>query len=123
MKKKILLIDDDTYTRELYHDLLVNEGYDVIAVSNGEQGLVEAVNGGFNLILLDVIMPKMDGLSFMREYTVLQPNLQNGPLIMLTVLEDESIIKGCLALGAAGYLIKSALTPEDIIREVKTYLS
>src|SRR5258708_10270275 len=115
MKKKILLIDDDTYTRELYHDLLVNEGYDVIAVSNGEQGLVEAVNGGFNLILLDVIMPKMDGLSFMREYTVLQPNLQNGPLIMLTVLEDESIIKGCLALGAAGYLIKSALTPEDII--------
>ncbi len=123
MKKKILLVEDDHNTRELYKDVLKEAGYDVVAADNGEKGLVEAINGGFDLILLDIIMPRMDGLTFIREYNSLQPELPNGPLVMLTVLDDDPIIKGCLALGATGYLIKSSLNPDGLIKEVKNFLS
>src|SRR5438874_2098363 len=107
MIARILLADDDVYTRELYEELLRSEGYEVVAVGDGEASLVEAVKGGFDLILSDIIMPKKDGVSFLKEYKTLKPQKPNGPIIMLTVLGEDPIIKSCLELGAAGYLIKS----------------
>ena len=123
MVQRILLVDDEVYTRELYEELLRGEGFDVVAVGDGEVGLVEAVKGGFDLILLDIIMPKKDGVSFLREYNAIKPQKPNGSIVMLTVLGEEPVIKSCLELGAAGYLIKSELTPDQVLKEVKTYLS
>lgn len=120
--QRILLVDDDVYTRELYEELLKAEGYEVIAVADGEAGLVEAVKGGFDLILLDIIMPKKDGVSFLKEYRTLTPQKPNGQIVVLSVLGEEPIIKSCLELGAAGYLIKSELTPDQVLAEVKGYL-
>jgi len=122
MIQRILLIDDEAYTRELYEELLKGEGYEVVAAEEGEAGLVEAVKGGFDLILLDIIMPKKDGVSFLREYQTLKPQKPNGKIVMLTVLGEDALIKTCLELGAAGYLIKSELTPDQIIAEIKNYL-
>lgn len=122
MAQRVLLIDDDVYTRELYEELLRSEGYDVVAVADGEAGLAQAVQGGFNLILLDIIMPKKDGLTFLKEYKTLKPQNSNGPIVMLTVLGEDPIIKSCLELGASGYLIKSELTPDQVLVEVKGYL-
>ena len=122
MAQRILLIDDDPYTRELYEELLRGEGYETVAVADGETGITEAVQGGFDLILLDIIMPKKDGISFLKEYKTLKLQKPNGQIIMLTVLGEDPIIKSCLELGASGFLIKSELTPDQVVKEVKGYL-
>lgn len=122
MTQRILLIDDDVYTRELYEELLRGEGYEVVAVVDGEAGFVEAVKGGYDLILLDIIMPKKDGVSFLKEYKTLKPQKPNGQIVILSVLGEDPIIKSCLELGASGYLIKSELTPDQVLSEVKGYL-
>lgn len=122
MTSRILLVDDEAYTRELYEELLKGEGYDIVAAEDGATALVHAVKGGFDLILLDIIMPKKDGISFLREYNTLKPQKPNGPIVMLSVLGEDPIIKSCLELGAAGYLIKSELTPDQVLKEVRAYL-
>lgn len=120
---RILLVDDETYTRELYEELLKDEGFEVVIADNGEAALVEATKGRFDLILLDIIMPKKDGTSFLKEYQNLKPQNPNGPIIMLSVLGGDPIIKSCLELGAAGFLIKSEITPDKLVEEVKNYLA
>lgn len=122
MAQRILLIDDDIYTRELYEELLRGDGYEITAVGDGESGLVEALKGGFDLILLDIIMPKKDGVTFLKDYTTLTPQKPNGQVVILSVLGEDPIIKSCLELGAVGYLIKSELTPDQVLKEVKGYL-
>lgn len=122
MIQRILLIDDEAYTRELYEELLRGEGYEVVVAADGEAGFVEAVKGGFDLILLDIIMPKKDGVSFLKEYQTLNPQKPNGKIVMLSVLGEDPIIKSCLELGASGYLIKSELTPDQVLKEIKTFL-
>ncbi len=121
--KKILLVEDDLYTRELYLDLLQNEGFLVTPAVNGEIGLGEAIKGGYDLILLDIMMPKKDGITFLKEYQTSETQKPNGQIIMLTNVGEDAIIKTCMELGATGFLIKSALTPDEVLREVKNYLS
>ena len=123
MIQRILLIDDDIYTRELYEELLRGEGYEVVAVADGEAGLIEAVKGGYDIVLLDIIMPKKDGVSFLKEYQTLKPQRPNGQIVMLSVLGEDPIIKSCLELGASGYLIKSELTPDQVLKEIKGFLT
>lgn len=122
MAQRILLVEDDKYTRELYEDLLKGEGYDVTSAEDGELGFEKAIEGGFDLILLDIIMPKKDGVSFLKLYQTQQPTKPNGKIVMLTNLNDDSMIKSCFNLGAVGYLMKSELTPDQIIKETKNYL-
>lgn len=123
MAQRILLVEDDKYTRELYEDLLKGEGYDVTSAEDGEAGFEKAIEGGFDLILLDIIMPKKDGVSFLKLYQNSTPTKPNGKIVMLTNLNDDSMIKSCFSLGAAGYLMKSELTPDQIIKETKNYLT
>ena len=123
MAAKILLVEDETYTRELYDDLLKEEGYDVVAVADGEAALTEADKGGFDLLLVDIIMPKKDGLGFLKDYQAIKAQNPNAKIVMLTVLGEDAIIKSCLELGAVGYLLKSELTPDQVLAEVKNYLT
>lgn len=123
MAQRILLVEDDKYTRELYEDLLKGEGYDVTCAEDGETGFEKAIEGGFDLILLDIIMPKKDGVSFLKLYQNSTPAKPNGKIVMLTNLNDDSMIKSCFSLGAVGYLMKSELTPDQIIKETKNYLA
>jgi DNA-binding NarL/FixJ family response regulator len=85
--------------------------------------LVEALKGGFNLILSDIIMPKKDGVTFLKEYGEKTPDNPNGPIVMLTVLGQDPIIKSCLQMGASGFLIKSELTPDQVLKEVRGYIT
>lgn len=119
---RILLVDDDIYIRELYEDLLKDEGYEIVTAGDGEQALQEALKGGFDIILMDIIMPKKDGITFVKEYMKQTPQKPNGKIVMLTVLNEDPLIKSCLEQGASGYLIKSQLNPDQILKEIKLYL-
>jgi DNA-binding response OmpR family regulator len=119
---KILLIEDDQFLRDMYNELLSDEGFEVTSCADGEEGFNKAEQGGYNLVLLDIMLPKMDGLQVLK--TLQEKDLLglNGPVVMLTNLGQDNIVKQGFDLGASGYLIKSALTPDQVLHEVRTFL-
>ena len=121
-KKKILIIEDDLYTRELYEEVLTEAGFIVDSAANGEEGLVKAQRGGYNLILLDVMMPKIDGLGVLSSLKENPPKVENGPIILLTNLAHDPVITQALKLGAKTYLIKSDLNPDELVKRVREHI-
>lgn len=120
--KRILIVEDDQFLREFYQELLQSEGFIVDTAPDGEVGLQKAKEGGFHLILLDIMLPKKDGIQILRDIKLQPPAKSNGPIVVLTNLGQDAIIKQCFDLGAAGYLIKSALNPDQVLTEIHTYL-
>jgi two-component system, OmpR family, response regulator VicR len=120
--KRILIVEDDQFLREFYQELLTSEGYTIDVGQDGEVGFQKAHEGGFNLVLLDIMMPKKDGLQVLRDLKASPPAKPNKEVVMLTNLGQDAIIKQCFELGASGYLIKSALNPDQVLIEIKSYL-
>ncbi len=121
-KIRILIVEDDQFLREFYQELLQAEGFTVDAAVDGEMALVKIKEGGFNLIMLDIMMPKKDGLQVLREMKLFTPTQPNGNIVVLTNLGHDSIIKQCFELGASGYLVKSAMNPDQVLTEINSYL-
>lgn len=121
--KRILIVEDDQFLREFYQELLVGEGFNVDTAEDGEIGSNKAKEGGYDLVLLDIMLPKKDGLQVLRDLKVSPPKSPNGPIVVLTNLGQDVVIKQCFALGAVGYLIKSAMNPDQVLTEVHAYLS
>lgn len=122
MPEKILIIEDNKELAALYKRALGNAGYLVAASQSGENGLHLAQKNGFDLILLDIMLPQKNGLEVLKELKK-DAHTQKIPVYMLTVLGKEDIIKEAFELGADGYLIKFSLTPSDIVKEVKNFLA
>jgi CheY-like chemotaxis protein len=122
MAKKIMVVDDDLYIRELYEEVLKDEGYTVDSASNGEEALNKLKMGGYDLALLDIMMPKLDGLGVMDALSKNPPPVKNGPIILLTNLDHDPLIKDAMSKGAAAFIIKADITPADLIGQVKKYL-
>lgn len=122
MAATILIIEDDYFIRELYERQLNKRGYNVVSAADGAEGLVKAAEVSPNLILLDIMLPKLNGLDLLGTLKA-KPETQSIPVVLLTNLGQESVIKEGFKLGAKGYLIKSAYTPEQIINEVESFLS
>lgn len=119
---RILVVEDDQFLRDLYNELLTEEGYTVELAGNGEDGHEKAKVGGFDLILLDIMLPKIDGLEVLRRLKAHPAKAANGPIVLLTNLGQDAIIKEGFSLGATGYIIKSAMTPDQVLSEVKVFL-
>lgn len=119
---RILLVEDDKFTRELYELLLKEEGYQVDTAEDGEIGYTKAIEGGYDLILLDIMLPKKDGLTVLKDLRRNPPKTINKKIVMLTVLNQDEFIKSAMRLGADGYLMKSSLKPDEVLKEVKTFL-
>ncbi len=117
-QKKILLVEDEAMIRELYARQLTKGGFLVKPVATGEEGLETLKQESFDLLLLDIMLPGMNGLQMLREFKLKNPN---SPMIviLLTNLGQESVIKEGFELGAQAYLIKTSLTPDQVVQEVK----
>lgn len=122
MTKKIMVVDDDLYIRELYVEVLKDEGYTVESAANGEEALNKLKLGGYDLILLDIMMPKLDGLGIMDALNKTPPPVKNGPIILLTNLDHDPLIKDAMSKGAVAFIIKADITPADLLGQVKKYL-
>lgn len=119
--KKILIVEDDQFLREFYQELLGEEGYMVEVAAEGEMGLSRIRSGVYDLILLDIMLPKKDGIQILRELKATPP-ANKSTIVVLTNLGQDAVIRECFDLGADGYLIKSALNPDQVLTEVKSYL-
>lgn len=120
--KKILLVEDEDFIRELYQRQLSKEGFMVKAAPDGTQGLAALNAEKFDLLLLDIMLPGMNGLQVLREFKTKNPG---SPMItiLLTNLGQEAVIKEGFELGAQAYLIKASYTPDQVVQEVKNALT
>lgn len=121
MKKRILIIEDDNDLRQLYAEVLRDEGFEVNEAADGQAGLDKVLGEFYDLLLLDIMLPKRDGLEILKAARS-QKGLADLKVVLLTNLGRESIIKEGFELGADGYLIKSEIDPGKLVSEVKTFL-
>lgn len=119
--KKILLIEDEDFIRELYVRQLTKAGFEVKIAVDGASGVEMLKNETFDLLLLDIMLPGMNGLQLLREFKTQNPQ---SPMItiLLTNLGQEAVIKEGFELGAQAYLIKASYTPDQVVQEVKNAL-
>ena len=120
-KKRILIIEDDFFIRDIYLRQFNKEGFEVDSAENGPDGLVKAVEQQPSAILLDIMLPGMNGLQLLREFKTQNPN-SKMITILLTNLGQEAVIKEGFELGAQAYLIKASYTPDQVVSEVKSAL-
>ena len=122
MPERILLAEDDRILRKAGETALRNRGYEVIAAVDGEDALAKAREAPPDLVLLDVMMPKIHGFDVLRGLKG-DPRLRDIPVIMLTNLEQASDIKRAADGGAYGYLVKSNLDLEHLAGKVAEALA
>jgi len=120
-KQTILLVEDDEFLAELYATKLNLEGYEVLIASDGEKGLKMATDKLPELILLDIILPKMDGFEVLKEMKS-KKKTTKIPVILLTNLSQKDEVKKGLELGADDYLIKAHFMPSEVISKIKKVL-
>lgn len=119
--KRILLVEDDDALANVYLMRLQAESFDVRRVANGEEALASALNYKPDLVLLDVMMPKVSGfdvLDILRN----TPETANLKIIMLTALSQESDKERANSLGVDDYLVKSQVVIADVIDRIKHHL-
>lgn len=126
--KKMLVIEeieDDTSLRNVLHDKFSLEGFSVLAEKDGEAGLATALRERPDLILLDIVMPKMDGITMMKKLRQANEWGKNVPIILLTNLSaDEDRINQAIAENEpAYYLVKSNWTLSDLLEKIRDRLS
>jgi CheY-like chemotaxis protein len=121
-KKRILIVEDDPLTLKVYSTVLTSSGFIVDTAEEGMMGLEKIKEGGFDLILLDAMLPKMDGLTILAKIREVPPVKPNGPIVLTTNLAGEELQKQALTQGAIACLRKTDLSPEQLLDEVKRYL-
>jgi len=120
MTGKILLVEDEMFVRELYERVLKQSSLEVITAGDGITGL-QAADEKPDLILLDIMIPGLNGIEVLRRLKQ-NANTSSIPVVLLTNLGQESIIKQALDLGASGYLMKVRITPYQIVAHVQEFL-
>ena len=118
-KKTILIVEDDKFLRDLVVQKLIKEGFDTVEAVDGEQGVEKVKETKPNLVLLDLILPGIDGFEVLAKIKE-DPVLAEIPVIILSNLGQRDDIEKGLKLGAADYLIKAHFTPGEVIEKVKS---
>ncbi|OGY45017.1 MAG: hypothetical protein A3A24_03060 [Candidatus Buchananbacteria bacterium RIFCSPLOWO2_01_FULL_46_12] len=121
-KRHILLVEDDEFLAELYATKLNLEGFEVSLASDGEKGLKLIKEKNPDLVLLDIIMPKMDGFEVLKQIKA-DKKTKSIPVILLTNLSQKDEVKKGLELGAVDYLIKAHFMPSEVVKKIKSALA
>jgi len=121
-KKNILLVvEDEQSLAKAVQDKFTKEGFEVLSAKDGEDGLIQAFEKHPDLILLDIVMPKMDGISMLRKLRDDEWG-KDVPVILLTNLSDAEMSKEAVKEKANDYLIKSDWKLEDLVEKIKNAL-
>jgi DNA-binding response OmpR family regulator len=122
MAQKILIIEDDKFLRELISRKLIKEGYEIEEAIDGEEGIKKVPETMPDLILLDLILPGIDGFDVLTRIKE-DPKTSLIPVVILSNLGQKDEVEKGLKLGAVDFLIKAHFTPEEIVEKIKTVLA
>jgi len=121
--KSILLVEDDPFLIDIYTTKLKEEGFSVEVAAGGEEGLKKLKEKSFDLLVLDIVLPRIDGWKILEE--IKNPLQRYGGGLKIIVLSNlgqkEEVEKG-LKLGAIKYLIKAHYTPSEVVEEIRKIL-
>jgi len=120
-KTKILVVEDEDFLLDLYQAKLIQEGYETIIAENGTEGLDLAQRHLPDLILLDILMPEIDGYEMLKALKA-DKKMKNIPVIIFSNLSQQEEIEKGLKLGAKDFIIKTSVTPTEMVAKVKEYL-
>jgi len=117
-KKKVLIVEDEDVLLELFADKFAGEGFETFQATTAEKGIKLALKNKPNLILLDIILPKTDGLTMLKN---LRKNSwgKNVPVIILSNVTDQQKVSQAMKLGVYDYIIKTNLILDDLVRQAK----
>lgn len=118
----ILLVEDDEFLANIYKTKFEMEGYKMSVAEDGESGFEDAKRKSPDIILLDILLPKMDGFSVLKKLKA-QAETKNIPVILLTNLGQKDDVDKGLELGAEDYLIKAHFKPSETLEKVKSILA
>ena len=117
----ILLVEDDVFLSGIYQKKFEMEGFKVITADNGEKGLSEAQKKNPSIILLDILLPKLDGFAVLSKLKADEAT-KNIPVILLTNLGQKDDVEKGLEAGAVDYLIKAHFKPSEVVDKVRKAL-
>ena len=120
-KRKILVVEDDSFISEIYCAKFTSSGYQVSLAENGKMALEKIMTERPNVVLLDIVMPEMDGWKVLEEIRK-RSEFRNILVIMLTNLGDKESAERAVKQGADSYLIKSYHTPEEVVEKIEELL-
>lgn len=121
LKKKILIVEDDDLIRQLFAGELIKAGLEVTSFALGAEGMKALEEQKFDLVLLDIMLPDVNGLEIIKHVRKSTGNSE-ATVVMLTNLGQDNVISEAYKLGANGFLIKSAYSPDQIVEEIKKIL-
>lgn len=119
---RVLLVEDEEFIRDLFKRQLDLSGFTTDAFGTGQDGLAAITKKAYDLVLLDIMLPDINGLQILQQVRQ-NPATKNLVVILLTNLGQDSVIKQGFELGADGYLVKAAYTPDQIVQEVKNIIA
>lgn len=122
MAKKILLIEDEVVLGEMYKDKFSQAGFGVVLVPSAEDGLTAVLKEKPDLIVLDILLPRDNGIIFLTKMRK-NPKVSSIPVVAFSNYDDPETKKEAFKLGVKDYLIKTSYTPQQIIEEIKNYLN
>lgn len=122
-EKRVLLAEDDPFLSGMYQTKLSLEGFDVTVAMNGEEALAKLRENEFDIALLDIMMPKLNGFEVLKEIRKSKSQaVAKIPVIMLTNLGQKSDVEQGLLLGANDYIVKANFTPSEVLVKIKTLI-
>ena len=118
---KVLIIEDDVYISEMYKIKFESENYKTVITNNGSEVIKIIKKEKPDIILLDIVMPVMDGFDVLKIIKS-DKKFNSIPVVMLTNLSQKESIERVFELGAKGYIVKSHFTPSEVVKKVKDIL-
>ncbi|MFA6251154.1 MAG: response regulator [Candidatus Paceibacterota bacterium] len=119
--KKVLIIEDDSFLQGLEAGKLKKEGYEIVTASTGEEAMKKITDPEINIILLDLILPGIDGFEVLQKIRSTEAS-KNIPVIVFSNLSEEKDIKKSKELGATDFMVKSNFTLDELVEHVKKTL-
>ncbi|MDI6591426.1 MAG: response regulator [Patescibacteria group bacterium] len=120
--KKILLIEDEKILAEMYRDKFSQAGFQVFLAFESKQGLALAKKEKPDLIILDILLPRENGITFLT-WLRKDPEISSIPVVAFSNYDDPKTRKEAEKLGVLDYLIKTNYTPKEIVKKIKEYLN
>lgn len=117
---KVLIVEDNKTLNQVYTFILKKEGHQVTGALDGDEGLAAAKKLRPDVILLDILMPKMDGITFLKKFS--RAKSHEAIVIILSNLDEDPEVREARKLGARDYILKASVSPSELVAIVNKYL-
>jgi len=120
-KEKLLLVEDDVTLSKMYQKKFEADGFSVATAFDGLEGVEKSIKEKPDLVILDIMLPKLDGVSVFKKMRS-NPQTFKTPVLLLTNFDQEDTVFECFKLGAVDYLLKSSVTPSQVVKKIENLL-